>query len=312
MSKYTIAFYNLENLFDTINDPNTLDDDFTPESEKKWTSKRLEKKIYKLGQVISLIGQEDNKNAPVIVGVAEVENKTVLQELINGKALKDKGYAFVHFNSPDERGIDTALLYRKSFFKLISAKPHELHLLTPEGKRDFTRDVLHVKGILGKQEIHILVNHWPSRRAGVDVTAYRRLEAAKKNRHILAEILEKEPDARIIVMGDFNDDPNSDSVLHMTGTEFYNPMRLLLTKYQGSLNYKGAWNLFDQIIVSNNLMKSYNNPISFEKAGIFNGKLVEEHTGRYKGNPFRTYVGKKYLGGVSDHFPVYSIFNVED
>jgi predicted extracellular nuclease len=310
MSRYTIAFYNLENLFDTVNDPEKMDEDFTPQSDRKWNEDRLAAKVRKLGSVIASIGQQDNPHYPILVGVAEVENEVVLQRLVDSPHLKELGYSFVHFNSPDERGIDTALIYRSSFFKVLTSEAIFVPIVTPEGHPDLTRDILHVTGELEGQPVHVLVNHWPSRRAGEDETAYRRMEAAKKNRAVIATIKSTEPAARIILMGDFNDDPHSASIAHIMDTDFYNPMQQLLTRDEGSTTYRGQWNLFDQILVSNNFMKPYENPFSFEKADIFNEQSVVINKGKYKGNPFRTYVGDTYLGGVSDHFPVYAIFKI--
>lgn len=310
MSRYTIAFYNLENLFDTVDDPEKMDETFTPEGSAKWNKERLDAKVRKLGSVISSIGQEDNPYKPVIVGVAEVENAAVLQKLIESPDLKALGYSMVHFDAPDERGIDTALIYRSKFFKVLSSEAVFLNLETADGKPDYTRDILHVTGELEGQRVHVLVNHWPSRRAGVQETAPKRLKAARQNRAIINKIKSTEIDARIIVMGDFNDDPQSDSITHLMNTDLYNPMQLLLTNEKGSTSYRGIWNLFDQILVSNNFMKPYDNPFTFEKASIFNATSVVIQKGKYKGNPFRTYAGPKYLGGVSDHFPVYGVFKI--
>lgn len=311
MSKFTFAFYNLENLFDTRNDPQKLDEAFTPKSEKKWTKQRLEEKVTQLGKVIKAVGSEETSFPPLVLGVAEVENKRVLHFLKDSKHLKKYGYDFVHYNSPDERGIDTALLFRRPF-KVLSSKAVHLPLKTPEGQPDHTRDILHVHGTLEETHIHLLVNHWPSRSAGVAETASKRMQAAQKNKELVTAILTRYPEARIIVMGDFNDDPQSDSVRHLMGAALYNPMELLLTRDDGSLNFRGDWFLFDQLMMSNNCMKPYDNPFAFDKAGIFTGDLVEVKEGRYKGDPFRTYAGPRYLGGVSDHFPVYAIFDVED
>ncbi|MGV6829777.1 MAG: endonuclease/exonuclease/phosphatase family protein [Flavobacteriales bacterium] len=308
--QYAIAFYNLENLFDTTNDPHTLDDDFTPNSEKKWNQKKLENKITKLSKTILNIGYEETKQAPILVGVAEVENAEVLNQLINSKYLKDQKYSFVHFDSPDERGIDTALLYRTNYFKILHQENIEVFINNQEGKRDFTRDILYIKGILVNQTVHLLINHWPSRRDGAAFTSYKREEVAKLNQEKIIEIQSKNPDAKIIVMGDFNDDPHSKSISLLSKNLLYNPMELLLTKYQGSLNYHGNWNLFDQILLSPNFLQQYGNSFRFKKASIFEPLYLKEYKGKYKGNPFRTYVGKKYLGGYSDHFPVYAVLSI--
>ncbi len=307
---YSIAFYNLENLFDTTNDPDTLDDDFTPHSEKQWDESRYQKKLKKIGRVISDIGYEDIGYPPALLGLAEVENASVLKDLIASKFLKKKGYDFVHFDSSDERGIDTALLYRKELFSVTYKESYTVYLTDEFGERDYTRDVLYVKGVLNEQTVHILVNHWPSRRKGTQETAHKRIAASKKNLEIIAEIRNEDPNARILVMGDFNDDPDSESVKILVSDGLYNPMEVLLTKYEGSLKHREDWHVFDQIIISHNFLKGHENPFRFLEASIYNPKEIQEYKGKYKGMPFRTYAGKKYLGGYSDHFPVYGIFQI--
>ncbi|GAA4109328.1 endonuclease [Aquimarina addita] len=303
---YTIAFYNLENLFDIKDDLNILDDDFLPDSEKQWTKKRYEKKIFKLGTAISNIGFANTGKAPVILGVAEVENKAVLKDLIKTKNLIHKNYGIVHYDSPDERGIDVGLLYQKKYFTVTHSESIVLLVDNEYGERDYTRDILWVTGNLNGEEIHILVNHWPSRRDGAESTSYKRVIAAKKNREIIDQITEKDPAAKIIIMGDFNDDHTNESVKdHLVQQDFYNPMERLHTRYRGTLNYKSQWNLFDQIIFSNNFHKFEKSKHNFSQANIFDESFLKIYKGRYKGNPFRTYAGRKYQGGYSDHFPVY-------
>ena len=311
--KLAIAFYNLENLFDTLNDPHTLDDDFTAKGKLHWDEGRYAKKLKKLAKVISKLGKAETGQSPSIVGVAEVENKKVLQDLIDQKSLRKLDYGLVHFNSPDERGIDTALLYRKSDFEVLNSRAITLYVENDPGVRDYTRDILHVKGKLNGMSVHILVNHWPSRRNGAETTEYKRVAAAVKNREIIAEILVKEPEARIIVMGDFNDNPHSEAIKnHLVQADLYNPMVFLLTRYEGSLNHRFNWHLFDQIILSNNWMKAYDNPLEYVKSDIYSEHYLTEYEGKYKGNPFRTYAGPNYLGGYSDHFPVYTVFKYEE
>ncbi len=303
---YTIAFYNLENLFDTKDDPKVLDEDFLPNSEKRWNRKRYEKKITKLGTVISNIGFLKTRKPPILVGVAEVENRKVLEDLVTTKHLKNKDYGVVHFNSPDERGIDVGLLYQKQHFEVITSKNIPVLVDNQNGERDYTRDILWVKGVLNTEEVNILVNHWPSRRNGAELTAYKRIAAAEKNREIIDKITLEKTDAKIIIMGDFNDDPYNESIKkHLVKNDLFNPMEKLLTRYQGSLNYRSQWNLFDQIIFSNNFHKYEKRKHSFSDAAIFDKDFLKTYKGRYKGNPFRTYVGRKYTGGYSDHFPVY-------
>ena len=309
-SKYAFAFYNLENLFDTENDPQKADDDFTPDGFKRWNQARLTKKVRNLGHIIQQIGAKETGFPPVLVGVAEVENKLVLQELIDSEHLKDKGYQFVHYDSKDERGIDTALLYRSTYFKILHSKAHEVFFIDNDGEKDYTRDILEVKGTIEGQEVYILVNHFPSRRAGEKETAPKRMIVAQKNETIIKHIRQEDPDAKIIIMGDFNDDPHSASIQYLMAQGFYNPMELLLTQEDGSLTFKGDWNLFDQILVSENFLQMHGNPFRFQKATIFGENSVRVFDGPYEGHPFRTYAGPKYIGGVSDHFPVYSIFKI--
>ncbi len=303
---FTVAFYNLENLFDTVDDQYVLDDDFVPNSEKQWTQKRYEKKIFKLGTAISNIGFSKTGKAPTLVGVAEVENKRVLQDLIDSKHLKKKNYGIVHYDSPDERGIDVGLLYQKEYFEVTHSENIPVMVDNQNGQRDYTRDILWVTGNLNNEQVHILVNHWPSRREGSDITTYKRIVAAEKNREVINQITSENPEAKIIIMGDFNDDPSSESVQqHLVQNDLFNPMERLLTRYRGTTNYRSQWNLFDQIIFSHNFHKYEKGKHSFSEASIFDDDFLKIYKGRYKGNPFRTYAGRKYLGGYSDHFPVY-------
>ena len=307
---YTIAFYNLENLFDTLNDAHTLDDDFTEDAPKNWNETRFRKKISNLGKVISNIGKDKYGFPPVLLGVAEVENSTVLDALVQSKSLCEKGYSYVHFDSPDERGIDTALLYRKNYVEILSKKAHTLYITNELGERDYTRDILHVKVTLKAQPLHILINHWPSRRQGTEETSHKRIAAASKNLEIIAAIISEDVNARIIIMGDFNDNPQSESVQKLTSENFYNPMEVLLSNTEGSLNYQETWNLFDQIIISHNFLQGNPNHFQFVSAHIYNPKNIKERKEKYQHLPLRTFVGSKYLGGFSDHFPVFSIFSL--
>ena len=306
-SLYTIAFYNVENLFDHIQDTNILDTDFIPTSDRKWDQNRYEKKSNKIAKVIASIGTSDtHKHPPLIIGLAEVENKKVLKDLVNTEALSSLKYDFVHYNSPDERGIDTALLYRKNYVNITQSKSHELYIETPEGIRDFTRDILQVSCTLLQEQITFLVNHWPSRRDGYDLTEYKRLNAASKNKAILRALSKEQPNQRFIVMGDFNDNPTSNSMLQLKKeNSLYNVTESLWSYSRGSVNHNFTWILFDQILLSQNFLNLKGQGLQFERANIFDEKFLTQHKGKFKGQPFRTYVGKKYKGGFSDHFPVY-------
>ena len=311
MKRHNIAFYNLENLFDLKDDPYTLDDDFTPKSEKKWVRKRYEKKLKKLGSVIAKIGKGELGKPPSIVGVAEVENKTVIRDLIGSKHLKKLGYRYVHFDAPDERGIDTALLYRDKYFEVVDSKTVAVVVHDTDGVRDYTRDILYVTGLLEGAPVHLLVNHWPSRRAGAELTSYKRIKAAETCLEVIQEIRAKDPKADIVVMGDFNDNPDSVSIQqHLTPADMYNPMEQLQSRTRGTSKYRDSWFLFDQILVSNSLRDKDKFGLFFEQAEIFDPMYLREYSGRFKGNPFRTYAGKRHLGGFSDHFPVYASFTI--
>ncbi|WP_262733576.1 endonuclease/exonuclease/phosphatase family protein [Gaetbulibacter sp. NE] len=304
--QYTIAFYNIENLFDIHNDPFTNDDDFLPTSDKRWTQKKYDRKIYKIGSVISQIGTDENTTPPAIVGLAEVENKRVLKDLLASKDLQSINYDYVHYNSLDERGIDVALIYNKDVFTVNSSETFNVFITDEDGEIDFTRDVLLVSGMLGEEEIHIIVNHWPSRREGEEASSYKRVLAAQKNIEVVNRLKQENPNSKIIVMGDFNDNPNDDSVEELVaGANLYNPMQNLRSIDKGSLNHDFNWNVFDQIMVSINFLETKPNTLKFSDANIFDSKFLTQYNGKYKGQPYRTFVGKKYKGGFSDHFPVF-------
>lgn len=301
-----VAFYNLENLFDTVDDPHTLDDDFTPKGFKKWKEDKYRSKIKKLARAISKIGEADGLHPPVLVGIAEVENGQVVNKLIKTKYLRDIPLDFVHFDSPDERGIDTGLIFNTEHFKVIEAETLPLLIENENGDRDYTRDILYVHGDLNGEEVHVFVNHWPSRRSGVDETKHKRIKAAQTIVEKLQMISSHPEELHTVIMGDFNDDPNSDSIQALMETGwFINPFKKLLSPNMGSANYKGQWSLFDQVILSHSFLNHESGTHSFQKAAIFAPDFLKEWKGKYKGNPFRTFAGKKYIGGYSDHFPVF-------
>ncbi|WP_394974270.1 endonuclease [uncultured Croceitalea sp.] len=305
---YTIAFYNLENFFDTVNNYGTLDDDFTPDGFKRWDDRKFGIKAKKIAKTIAQIGTDDSDAPPVLIGIAEVENRDVIATLLKTGKLKEMNYDFVHFDSPDERGIDTALIYHKDHFKVIATETIPLLITNENGLRDFTRDILYVKGQLHDEEVHVFVNHWPSKRDGEDTTSHKRIVAAKTILKKLDQLSLKNDISNMIIMGDFNDDPNSESIKTLMASDrFINPMQKMLSPIRGSANYKGEWSLFDQIIISHSFLNYEKGTHSFKKAEIYAPKFLKEWKGKYKGNPFRTFVGKKYLGGYSDHFPVYII-----
>ncbi len=312
--KRIIAFYNLENLFDTINNPDIRDDEFTPEGFRKWNSEKYSSKIEKMSKVIANLGEDIKLTAPDIIGVCEVENKGVLDDLCSSSYLKNYNYKIVHHDSPDKRGIDVALLYNPESFKVIDNKifPLIIHDID-SGYRIYTRDQLLVKGILDSDTINIIVNHWPSRYGGEKRSRPHRKAAAMLNRQIIDSLLNENEHAKIITMGDLNDNPTNESVSkyllkkdpeHSSKDKLYNPMAKIFNSGKGSLYYKGKWDLFDQIIVSNAVINDTEG-LSFDTTVVYNKPFLIQQDGKYKGNLLRTFGGKNYLNGYSDHLPVY-------
>jgi predicted extracellular nuclease len=266
-----------------------------------------------LGEVIAKIGYDESRTHPCIVGLAEVENKNVIRDLIQSHHLSEFDYDFVHYNSQDERGIDVALLYDKAVFEVKNSKTYSIYLEDEIGEQDYTRDILLVSGILHSELIHCIVNHWPSRREGEKESKHKRLKAAKKVLEIMSDIRKTDQDAKILVMGDFNDNPGNDSIKFLAEEgHLFNPMETLISYSRGTLNHNFQWNLFDQILFTTNFFETENNTLKFDEANIFDEKFLTQYKGKFKGQPFRTFVGRKYKGGYSDHFPVYLHLKVNE
>ncbi len=303
---YTIAFYNTENLFDYINDPLTNDVGFLETSTKRWNKERYENKIYRIGMAISKIGCDEFQGPPTLIGLAEVENDRVLTNLIQSTYLEDFNYGFVHYDSPDERGIDVALLYDKNIFRVENSEAIPLDVESELGVKDYTRDILKVTGFLNDEKIHLLINHWPSRHQESDKTGHKRMIAAKKVVELIEDIRLANADAKLIIMGDFNDNPKNNSMQYLKNEgALYNPMEKLMSYKRGSANHNSKWVLFDQILITTNFLEPDQKSLKFLKADIFDEKFLTQNYGKYQGHPYRTYAGKRYLGGFSDHFPVY-------
>ncbi len=313
----TLAFYNVENLFDTENDPITYDDDRTPDGKDHWTEEIYADKVSKMARVISEIGVDVAQNTPALIGLAEVENRKTVEALANDPALLAKDYGIAHFDSPDRRGIDVALLYQKSLFKPTNISKHELLIYdnVDASKRVYTRDQLLVSGYLDGDMIHVIVNHWPSRSGGEARSRKKRMDAAKLNIKIIDSLRSNDPYAKIITMGDLNDDPTSPSVAKVLKAKgekeevkkggLYNPMESMFKKGIGTLAYRDGWNLFDQIIISQPLLEDDYSTYRYYKSGIYNKNYLSNPRGRYKGYPYRSFANGGYTGGYSDHFPVY-------
>ncbi|GAL66411.1 endonuclease/exonuclease/phosphatase family protein [Jejuia pallidilutea] len=304
----TVAFYNIENLFDLRDSRFTNDNDFLPESVKRWTPKRYQNKLQKIGFAISNIGRQETGKHPAIVGLAEVENAKVLKDLIASKHLENCDYNYVHFDSLDERGIDVALLYNTKAFKVLHTETFSVSLVDNDGTPDYTRDILLVGGKLDGENIYFILNHWSSRREGVEETEFKRLAASEKVSEIISWLTQEDKHAKIMVLGDFNDTPQNESLKRLTEDHsLFNPFETLRSFTRGTVKHRRQWYVFDQILVSTNFFKSSKNEFEFFKANIFDVDFLKLFRGPFKGAPFRTYVGKKYKGGYSDHFPVYTI-----
>lgn len=302
-----IGFYNVENLFDTEDDPNIKDEEYLPEGKNKWDETRYQNKLKNISKVISSIG-----NGPDIVGLCEIENRRVIENLVQTPLLKKKKYQIIHFDSPDFRGIDVALIYKTNIFIPFETKRIPFSVV---GKPDYkTREMLWVKGLYLKDTLNIVVCHWPSRRGGKED---KRILAAKLLRNVLDSAQQNNPNAKILVMGDFNDNPRNKSIKNhlragdkiekLEKGDLFNTSMNTFKKGFGTISYRSVWNLFDQIIVSQSLLKKnaekyYYIPNSFSP---FGPEWMRVKKGEFKGTPNRTFSRGKYLNGYSDHFPSY-------
>ena len=300
-----------------------LSDDFTPKSNKNYTYNIYQQKLKNIAQVISEIGFKYTKTAPAVVGLVEVENRQVVEALTQQDALKKYDYGVVHYNSFDARGIDVALIYQKKRFTVTNSYKKELVLFREDGKREYTRDLLVVSGILDGEKVAFFVNHWPSRRGGEAVSMPKRNAAAALLKQEMDALREKNPNIKLIAMGDFNDDPISPSFknhLKAVGDEkelneeypYFNPMYKMYKKGVASLAYRDAPNLFDQIIYSKNLVSgSSAEEYTVYRTEVYAPAYLINKQGNYKGYPFRSWDGDKFTGGYSDHFPVFTILQKE-
>ncbi len=360
----TVAFYNVENLFDTIESTEIIDGtknywekgyhisvdknsaaaleakpykeeltyaklkgkkvrrdlilskEFTPQGKKNWTIAKYQEKLQHIARVLSEIGRKKTGDAPVIIGLSELENEHVLQELISQPALKKYDYEMVHFNSFDARGIDVGLIYQKKKIVVTYARPYPVVIYQRNSKRIYTRDILRVSGYLDGEKIHFIVNHWPSKRGGEKITEKNRVKAAKACRSVIEEIEKDEPGAKIITMGDFNEGPFEEAIkLHLktVGNKrlskkrgvLYNTMEGIAKKGGGTEAYRDHWDTLDQLMMTPALLDRDYTTYKLFQYGIFKPNYLTQSSGKYKGYPFRTYSFSKYAGGYSDHFPVY-------
>jgi hypothetical protein len=340
-----VGFYNFENYYDTTNQINVADEEFLPNSSKGYNSIRYNNKSAHLALVIAGIGKINNAKGISLLGIAEIENKMVLKKLAEDPMIKKYNYQFIHFDSKDTRGIDVALMYQPAHFKPYQYRSYSLtdatHFTTYA-----TRDILYVQGELDKTWVHILVNHWPSRRGGENASAEKRIWAATVCKRIMDSIESRDPKAKIIVMGDFNDNPNNKSLKHL---KMYNPFLKLFNRGMGSMAYRDSWSLFDQILLNanwpmeqekqggrskkapdtshlqpavaniNNQYPTNRQPSSdawfdliYCKSIIYRSAALTQQDGKYQGYPKRTWNGDQFNGGYSDHYPAVIIFKAKN
>jgi hypothetical protein len=331
---HTVAFYNFENLFDTINNPNN-DEEWLPKGLQRWTSEKYKQKLENLSKVLMQIGTNDKqKEAPTLIGGSEIENRNVLEDLVKQPNILKEDYGIVHFDSPDKRGIDVALLYKKKYFKPTSfvnipliiyrGNNNEKEKETEEDKVDkdktevtndnrvYTRDILLVTGFLEGEEINILVNHWPSRSGGEKKSSPFREAAGRLAKKVMDSVYKVNPNAKIILMGDLNDGSYNKSVKVGIGAKLkksevqqfgvFNPFEQMYKDGNATLFYRDSGDIFDQIMVSETLIKPDFSTFQYWKAGIYNKPFMIEKFGRYAGYPLRHSENEI---GYSDHFPVY-------
>jgi predicted extracellular nuclease len=302
-----VAFYNVENFFDLENDPRTNDDDFTPYGDQHWNEERYNHKLQNISTVLYNLGNQ----APMLIGLVEVENYKVVEDIAETGGLAKTPYRLIQYDSPDRRGIDCALLYDTR--RMIVENQEKLTVSLPDNDDYLTRDILHVTGKLAHNEVlHIFVNHWSSRREGTLETEHKRLRAATVLKEKIVEIRQREGDVKIIVMGDFNDEPKSKSVqqtLNAAGPNafLFNLMAEPAHEGEGTIVYQREWLMFDQLMVSQNLLKGEGLKVKDKKGYVYKDDsiLYTYKDGGQK--PNSTYGGPEYYGGYSDHLPVYLI-----
>lgn len=318
---FGVAFYNLENLFDTINNNGQYDLEFSPKGSRQWDGHKYWSKINNLARTIAAMKTKTTPQGPAIIGVSEIENKSVLDDLVKAEAIKGMHLQVVHHDSPDRRGVDVGLLYNPRMFRVLDVTNHTLRIPGYESFR--TRDQMCVTGILAGDTLSVIVNHWPSRLGGQERSSYLREAAADLSKHIADSLWSLRPNQGVIVMGDLNDDPQDRSCAVNLGGKrdaakvgvhgFYNPWWKMLDDGIGTLAYKSSWNLFDQIIVSGSLLKQNARPgaLNYWKCQVNNFDFLIDREGQRQGYPKRTYSAGQWLDGYSDHFPTEVFFTKE-
>lgn len=310
---YSTAFYNLENLFDTIHDRGKNDFEYLPDGKNKWNSVKYEAKLKNMAEVLSQLSTNLLPMGPAVIGVSEVENRRVLEDLLKQPALSSRGYGIIHYEGPDRRGVDCAFFYNPNLFKLDASKL-SLYTTLINDTAYKTRGFLIASGTISSEKIHFIVNHWPSRAAASPA----RERAGEQVRILKDSLLQAFPGSKVVIMGDMNDDPMDKSMAQSLGakrktadvgeSDLYNPWWDTLKKGTGTLMYDGKWNLFDQIVFTGNLLGNDRSKLKYFRHEIFAKDYMMQTEGPYKGYPKRTHAGGVWLNGYSDHLPVIVYF----
>ncbi len=311
-----VASWNLENLFDTVDDPEKRDEEFTPEGRKEWTKEKLEVKLENISKVISFM---NSGKGPDILGVQEVEHQHLLDTLLS-RYFKERNYAIAYAESPDGRGIDNALIYDNDIFDLAGIEKIEVDL--KDSRK--TRFIFHAELLIGSERLHVFVNHWPSRAGGQAESEPSRILAAKTLRSKIDQLVDEKERSNIIILGDFNDDPNNISIsetlsainydcnkIKEENTNLYNLSTHIFQKGEGSYLYRGNWNMLDQIIISGAAFAKPGLSYVCNSFEIIKPKFSVTKSGKFRGSSIPTYGGSRYLGGFSDHFSVGAKFVIE-
>ena len=335
---YGVAFYNLENLFDTLHDAGKNDYEYLPSGTNKWGKMKYEAKLHNMARVLSELCTDKLPQGPAVIGVSELENHLALEDLLNQPSLAGRGLKYVDVAGPDRRGVECAFIYNPRFFQM-ERYMHVPYYYAPSGRVDdplvgfytdeqgevqaytdlkgdtthITRGFLVMQGLLAGERMFFIVNHWPSRAAGSEA----RERAGYQVRLLKDALMASHPEAKVMIMGDMNDDPADKSMTTALGckhqtdkvkkaTDLFNPWHETLYKRgQGTLLYQGKWNLFDQIVFSGNLLGTDRTSLKFYKHEIFMRDYLFQQEGKYKGSPLRTHAGGVWLNGYSDHLPTY-------
>ncbi|WP_128332006.1 endonuclease [Apibacter sp. HY039] len=316
---HTVAFYNVENLYDINRDPSILDSEYTFSGNKSWTLNRYQNKLMRIAKAISKIGEDETDRLPTFFGLCEIENKKVIEDLLKEFPFK-ANYGYVHTDSLDERGIDTAFFYNKEFFTVEEKDFLRFYVLNHNGSRDFTRDITYVKGKIHNTIMYFFVLHLPSKRNN-NINRDKRIYLLQELRKKINTIFETDSKANIIIMGDFNENPIAPYIYEelkvkkkieeLHTSEFYNPFEEIYRNGGFSLYYEGKGLLFDQILTSSSFY-AQESPLKIIKSQIYNASYLQEPERKKIGKPWRTYQGNRYVGGYSDHFPVYTVIEIEN